>query len=590
MNRQPTPSILDDVLTTDASHSAPIRNDGIKIDGGTQMRAQLDAATVAEYADAMTDGGWGQFPPVIAYYDGSDYWLADGFHRLAAFRSIANYSDAMIPADVRSGTRRDAILHAAGANASHGLRRTNADKRRSVETLLRDEEWAKWSNMEIARRCNVSEGTVRNIRGDMERTSQITKSDERHGADGRTTNTANIGANRPPRRHIYENELERIVVAWAAEHYPADWPENPSHTNGTYWQQLTAHLRATITAAAWHESDLKVIIKRLHVQRLSRAAISNQQSPINNLPPKEETADPSRTLDRFVRQDALDNAPDPAPRPSPLAPSPYKSLAQMDADGEIPPLGPPSPSSASAIYASVHPIQTALRSLLATYTAADLRTTANYRGGSRWFEARRLLAAAEIHYRDRDLVQALNNLADELEQSQPAQPSTASTDALFDYQIDDALAELVQQANASLDGQIHSVFPGSATYWAEQVSQALQKPVTYQRMALAMERLMRSLQEQRSQQPGFVPLKMAQPSTPSTPSISSTEPDDRIPRCLRLIGIYHQAIGVEDEYGALTGCYSETTAPKRELQKLIARLQRTIDLLEGNAVDAEECD
>ncbi len=198
MTRQPTPSILDDVLTTDASRPTAIRNASIKVDGGTQMRAQLDPATVQEYADAMGEAGWGKFPPIIAYYDGSDYWLADGFHRLSAWRSIANWSDAMIPADVRSGTRRDAILHAAGANASHGLRRTNADKRRAVETLLRDDEWAKWSNMEIGRRCNVSEGTVRNIRGDLERTSQITKSDERHGADGRTTNTANIGAKSQP--------------------------------------------------------------------------------------------------------------------------------------------------------------------------------------------------------------------------------------------------------------------------------------------------------------------------------------------------------------------------------------------------------
>ena len=360
-----------------------------------------------------------------------------------------------------------------------------------------------------------------------------------------------IADHKPARRHIYENELQRIVVAWAAEHYPGDWPENPSHTNGTYWQQLTAHLRATITAATWHESDLKAIIKRLHAQRRT----ATPQSPISQSP--------------------ISN------------PSPYKSLAQMDADGDIPPLGPPSPSSA---YSAVHPIQNTLRPLTGTYTAADLRTTASYRGGSRWFEARRLLAAAEIHYRDRDLVQALNNLADELEQRDRAQPSTASisstpsteTDALFDYQIDDALAELVQQANADLDGQIQSVFPGSAKYWAEQVSQVLQQTVTYQRVTLALERLMRALQEQRAAQPGFVP---------STPSISSTPPDDRIPRCRRLIAIYTQAVSVEDEYGALTGCYSETTAPKRELQKLIKRLQHTVDLLEGKTdASAEECD
>jgi hypothetical protein len=101
----------------------------IQIDGGTQMRASLDAATVQEYQDAMQPAGWGDFPPVICYYDGAQYWLADGFHRVAAFRAAAATLDqpARIPADVRSGTRRDAILHAAGANASHGLRRATID-------------------------------------------------------------------------------------------------------------------------------------------------------------------------------------------------------------------------------------------------------------------------------------------------------------------------------------------------------------------------------------------------------------------------------------------------------------------------------
>jgi hypothetical protein len=43
-----------------------------------------------------------------------------------------------------------------GANSNHGKRRTNADKRKAVLTLLEDEQWAKWSDREIARRCLVS--------------------------------------------------------------------------------------------------------------------------------------------------------------------------------------------------------------------------------------------------------------------------------------------------------------------------------------------------------------------------------------------------------------------------------------------------
>lgn len=392
--------------------------DAIRLDGGTQPRGGINDDYVAELVEAIQAGV--TLPPVDIMYDGEIYWLFDGFHRVAAHRKADFY---LVPANIHQGTQADAQWRSYAANQTHGLRRSNEDKQRAIKAALRHPNGAQMPDREIARHLGVDHKTVGGWREKLQASGEIPQMTERTVTrDGvqYAQNTANIGANQPPRRHIYDGELERIVVAWAAQHYPGDWPENPSHTNGTYWQQLTAYLRAAITTATWHESDLKVIIKRLHVQRLSRAAISNQQSPINNLPPKEETGDPSRTLDRFVRQDALDNAPDPAP-------SPYKSLAQMDADGEIPPLGPPSPSSASATYAGVTAVHAALRPLTATYTAADLRTTANYRGGSRWFEARRLLQNAGIHYRDRDLVQALNNLADELEQSQPAQPSTSST-------------------------------------------------------------------------------------------------------------------------------------------------------------------
>jgi hypothetical protein len=42
------------------------------------------------------------------------------------------------------------VLYTVGANATHGLRRSNADKRRAVSMLLDDPEWAQWSNLAIA--------------------------------------------------------------------------------------------------------------------------------------------------------------------------------------------------------------------------------------------------------------------------------------------------------------------------------------------------------------------------------------------------------------------------------------------------------
>lgn len=134
----------------------------IRIDGGTQPRVKLNESAIAEYAEAITEGV--PLPPVSVFFDGAEHWLADGFHRYWAHKRIGALK---VAADVISGTRRDAVLHSVGANASHGLRRTNKDKRRAVETLLRDEEWATWSDREIAKRCEVTHPFVASVRSSL---------------------------------------------------------------------------------------------------------------------------------------------------------------------------------------------------------------------------------------------------------------------------------------------------------------------------------------------------------------------------------------------------------------------------------------
>lgn len=134
----------------------------IRRDGGTQPRAAIDYGIVEEYAQAMGDGA--VFPPVVVFFDGTDYWLADGFHRCEA-HAVCGLVD--IDCDVRQGTVRDAILHSVGVNAAHGMRRTNADKRRSVMRLLEDPEWSQWPNRQIARQCAVSLDMVNRHRDSM---------------------------------------------------------------------------------------------------------------------------------------------------------------------------------------------------------------------------------------------------------------------------------------------------------------------------------------------------------------------------------------------------------------------------------------
>jgi uncharacterized ParB-like nuclease family protein len=140
----------------------------IIIDKGTQSRAQISEDTVTDYAEAMQAGD--QFPPVVVYHDGVDYYLADGFHRLHAAKRLHK---ASIQADVRTGTLRDAILYSLGANRDHGLRRSNADKRKCVQTLLEDFEWGELSVNEMARICGVSPQLVTAVRLEMEGGTKI---------------------------------------------------------------------------------------------------------------------------------------------------------------------------------------------------------------------------------------------------------------------------------------------------------------------------------------------------------------------------------------------------------------------------------
>jgi hypothetical protein len=171
----------------------------ISNDGGTQARAQLDQEVIEEYRAAIEDGA--TFPPIVVYYDGSQHWLADGFHR---YRATAKADRQEIDADVRQGTRRDAVLHSVGANAEHGLQRNNDDKRRAVQTLLSDPEWSEWSDREIARRCRVGAPFVAKQRAALTVTD-YSQTDRRfttrHGTVA-TMKTGNIGSTKAPARMV----------------------------------------------------------------------------------------------------------------------------------------------------------------------------------------------------------------------------------------------------------------------------------------------------------------------------------------------------------------------------------------------------
>lgn len=137
--------------------------DVIRIDGGTQSRSRIHEDMVTDYAQKMAEGD--VFPPGVAFFDGKEYWLADGFHRYHAIRT--NKRASMV-CRIVNGTVRDAILYSYGANGMHGMQMTNEDKRRIVLEMLNDFEWGSWSDREIARKCHVSHTFVTKLRAGMD--------------------------------------------------------------------------------------------------------------------------------------------------------------------------------------------------------------------------------------------------------------------------------------------------------------------------------------------------------------------------------------------------------------------------------------
>jgi hypothetical protein len=189
--------------------------DQIRTNGGTQSRVELNQETVAEYAQAFTAGA--SFPPVVVFFDGANYWLADGFHRYFGARDAG---ESALNAEIITGTQRDAVLYSLKANATHGLRRTNADKRKAVETLLKDAEWATWSDRKIAEVCGVGHPFVAAIRKpevavkqQENRAASAAKKKQEVESDSTPIEAAPQPAKQPPAETPVNHELQEAAQA-----------------------------------------------------------------------------------------------------------------------------------------------------------------------------------------------------------------------------------------------------------------------------------------------------------------------------------------------------------------------------------------
>ncbi len=128
-----------------------------------QSRAETNHNLVDEYAEMMQAEI--EFDAAQGVRDeAGQVYVWNGLHRGEAAKKIGT----LLLVDVKPGTQQEAEWLALTANQKHGLRRSQADKRRVVQLALKHTNGVNLSNREIARHCGVNHKTVGKIRQELE--------------------------------------------------------------------------------------------------------------------------------------------------------------------------------------------------------------------------------------------------------------------------------------------------------------------------------------------------------------------------------------------------------------------------------------
>lgn len=243
----------------------------IRRDGQTQPRQGMDEDVINDYVTALTDGT--QFPAIDVMFDGKEYWLFDGFHRV---ESHLRSGRTEIAVKIHQGTLDEAQWRSYAANKDHGLRRSTADKERAIRAALRHPKAPALSNRELARHLGVDDKTVAKYRSEMVATAEIPQSTTRTGADGRSINVENIGklSDEQIANRVHQLTTWLMGKGWAMFH----WSGEQGITKGDH-------------KFAWDRSNLADALEKVKAaEKIERAAI--EAAKVQQPEPPRPPADP----------------------------------------------------------------------------------------------------------------------------------------------------------------------------------------------------------------------------------------------------------------------------------------------------------
>lgn len=203
--------------------------DDLCLEPELQMREMQEEA-IEDYAEHLKD-----LPPILIVRD-ADFakdFVVDGWHTLAAARRKGWTS---IPCKIIEGDYADAVLAAAKANATHGIRRTDDDKERAIKRLLAQEKWQGKSSRWIATELKVSPQTVEKVRNSNTRTNSTAHGEQlkkpkkqgesREGRDGKTRKLFDKEEDTPPAPAAIVDALDRVVPPMLVDLFDDNWLKN----------------------------------------------------------------------------------------------------------------------------------------------------------------------------------------------------------------------------------------------------------------------------------------------------------------------------------------------------------------------------
>ena len=117
----------------------------VNLQAPTQLRMMEDQTHIEELAHAYADNGsFHELPWVALVKETNEYVPIDGFHRIMAVEWLHNQSDIQTAANTEVvairysefDTLAEAIIAAAGVNATHGLKRKKGDIANAIRTIV----------------------------------------------------------------------------------------------------------------------------------------------------------------------------------------------------------------------------------------------------------------------------------------------------------------------------------------------------------------------------------------------------------------------------------------------------------------------